>query len=99
MPDYLYFPVHDDHEKGDQFVTHLKNVFTPNLKAKGFTAVEPLCFDIRVIDKAITELKSKKTLGIDKISNKMLMELPRIAIKILLMLSIRIEGFIDYNDT
>ena len=98
----------NDKEKGNLFINHLKNVFTPNApddiielshSTSLNTAIEPLCFDFREIDKAIVDLNSKKAPGIDKISNKMLLELPRIALRIILFIFnaiLRLEYYPSY---
>lgn len=84
-----------DPEKIDLYVEHLKKVFTPNVSNNivelppviiNHTANTPPRFEIREVKKAINELNPKKAPGIDKISNKMLLELPSIALRIILFI-------------
>ena len=84
-----------DAEKGELFVEHLKKVFTPNTTSSTVEmppvipqhrVATPLRFEVRDVEKAIFELNPKKAPGIDKISNKMLLELPRMAVRIILFI-------------
>ena len=79
----------NDTENRNLFANHLKNVFTPNvttdiaeLPLVVARAAIPLRFEFREIEKFICDLNDKKAPGIDKISNKMLLELPRLAVAI-----------------
>lgn len=95
----------NDKEKGDLFVEHLRKVFTPNITYSSIVDLPPvipqhravsLRFEIREVEKAIVDLNPKKASGIDGISNKMLLELPRIALRIILFIFnaiIRLEHF------
>ena len=95
----------NDIEKGKLFVDHLKQVFTPNT-ANGYVELPPqvslsstatsLRFEMRDIERVIKDLNVKKAPGIDKISNKMIMEMPRSAKRLLLFIFnavLRLEYF------
>ncbi|GBP09889.1 Probable RNA-directed DNA polymerase from transposon X-element [Eumeta japonica] len=82
-----------DCEKGNLFANHLKAVFTPNvctdivdLPSIVSLPPIPMAFEFREVQNVIIDLNPKKAPGIDGISNKMLIELPRVAVRILLFI-------------
>lgn len=82
-----------DIEKANLFSNHLLKVFTPNISSDivelplivPIEAV-PLRVEVEEMVGAIADLKPKKSPGIDKVSNKMILELPYIAVRILLFI-------------
>lgn len=81
----------NDTEKTNLFVNHLKTVFTPNestniveLPSVVNEAAVPLRFELRDLKKTIGDLNCKKSPGFDKISNKMLLELPETILRVML---------------
>lgn len=92
-----------DSEKGNLFSDHLKTVFTPNSITDVFDLPSvvalppyPLSFQFRDLQKLVANLNPKKAPGIDGITNKMLKELPRTALRIMLFIFnaiLRLEYF------
>ncbi|GBP97488.1 Probable RNA-directed DNA polymerase from transposon X-element [Eumeta japonica] len=92
-----------DCEKGNLFADHLKTVFTPNacadvvdLPSTVSSPPHPVTFEFREVQNVIANLNPKKAPGIDGISNKMMIELPRVAVRILLFIfnaMLRLEYF------
>lgn len=93
----------NDEEKSDLLASHLKNVFTPNTctdlsELPPVVARRPIGIRFQFLDvlEAIDSLNAKKAPGFDQISNKMLLELPFTAKRLILFIFnaiIRLEHF------
>lgn len=79
-------------EKADAFANHLEKVFTPNVSSSTDCELQSLCnyplnpihFRLPEIKLTIKELNVKKSAGHDKITAKMIQELPECALKVLM---------------
>lgn len=80
-------------DKVKVFADHLENVFTPNCTNSDVEVplvnelvISPMKFRFSNITSAVKNLNTKKSPGIDKISSKMLCELPNVALRLILFI-------------
>lgn len=81
-------------EKANAFADHLEQVFTPNISLSTTRDLQPVCsfpmnpikFKLPELRNIISELDVKKSPGNDKISAKMIKELPECAIRTLIFI-------------
>lgn len=89
-------------DKAEVFANHLESVFTPNISTSDITlptiqelVFSPMKIRFSSLSSAIKKLKTNKTPGMDRISGRMIRELPTTALKLVLFIfnSILRTGF------